>query len=109
MRATSDQHLGVGADRAEVARIQLAPNVSVELMRTSYQRQVFPKHTHEYFTIGVGLRGTGVVWFRGANHVRRGGELVVIAPGDVHTGGPAPGSAVLSYLAVQVPTSVLAL
>src|SRR5215208_2974135 len=108
MRVRSDTHLDVGSDRAEVARLELAPDVCVGLMRTSYQRHVFPKHTHEYFTIGLGLSGTGVLWFRGTNHVRRRGELVVIRPDEVHTGGPAPGSSILSYLAVHVPESVIA-
>ena len=109
MRVRSDDGLSLNADRAEVARLQLAPNVSVELMRTSFQRQVFPKHAHEYFTLGVGLRGTGVLWFRGGNHVRRRDDLVVLRPDEVHTGRPAPGSALLSYLAVHVPESVLAM
>jgi AraC-like DNA-binding protein/quercetin dioxygenase-like cupin family protein len=105
----AESRLDAEVDRAEVARVQLAPGLGVELMRTSYQRQFFPKHTHEYFTIGLGLRGVGIIWFGGANHARRRGELVVIAPGDVHTGGPAPGSAMLSYFAIQVPATVLSL
>lgn len=109
MPVSLDDGLNPRADRAEVARLQLAPNVSVELMRTSYQTQVFPKHAHDYFTLGVGLRGTGVLWFRGSNHLRQRGDLVVIRPDEVHTGRPAPGSALLSYLAVHVSESVLAL
>jgi len=109
MRASSDNGLNLSGDRAEVARLELAPDIAVELMRTSYQRQAFPKHAHEYFTIGVGLRGTGVLWFRGSNHLRQRGDLVVLRPDEVHTGRPAPGSALLSYLAVHVSESVLAL
>jgi AraC-like DNA-binding protein/quercetin dioxygenase-like cupin family protein len=109
MRAAPDDHPDVVADRAEVAQLQLAPALTVELMRTWYQRQAFPRHTHEYFTIALGLRGAGVVWLRGADRLRRLGELVVIPPGEVHTGGPAPGSAILSYLALHVPPSVLTL
>jgi AraC-like DNA-binding protein len=109
MRAASSDHSVTAVDRAEIAQIQFAPALNVELMRTWYQRQAFPRHTHEYFTLALGLRGSGVVWFRGADHVRRLGELVVIPPGEVHTGGPAPGSAMLSYLALHVPPSVLSL
>ena len=109
MRANSADGLNASADRAEVARLELAPDICVDLMRTSYQRQAFPKHAHEYFTIGVGLRGTGLLWFRGSNHLRQRGDLVVLRPDEVHTGRPAPGSALLSYLAVHVPESVLAL
>src|SRR5215217_3314857 len=109
MRSAPGNHLIVGSDRAEIVRLELMPDVAVELMRTWYQRQVFPKHSHEYFTVALGLRGSGVVWFRGADHVRRRGELVVIPPDEVHTGQPAPGASLLSYLAAHVPPSVLAL
>jgi AraC-like DNA-binding protein/quercetin dioxygenase-like cupin family protein len=109
MRAAPGDRSRAVADRAEVAQIELAPSLTVELMRTWYQRQAFPRHTHEYFTIALGLRGAGVVWFRGADRVRRLGELVMLPPGEVHTGAPAPGSAVLSYLALHVPPSVLTL
>jgi AraC-like DNA-binding protein len=105
--ASDDSHDAL--DRAEVMRLELMPGVDVELMRTWYQHQVFPKHSHDYFTIALGLRGAGVVWFGGANHVRRRGEIVVIPPEEVHTGQPAPGTPVLSYLAAHVPPSVLAL
>jgi hypothetical protein len=109
MRTTRTLHEDDAVDRAEVVRLDLLPGVTVELMRTWYQRQVFPKHSHDYFTVALGLRGAGVVWFRGADHLRRRGEIVVIPPDEVHTGQPAPGASVLSYLAAHVPPSVLAL
>ena len=102
-------HPDVNMDRADIVRLELMPGVSVELMRTWYQRQAFPRHAHEYFTVALGLQGAGVVWFRGADHLRRRGEIVVIPPDEVHTGQPAPGSAVLSYLAAHVSPPVLAL
>jgi AraC-like DNA-binding protein/quercetin dioxygenase-like cupin family protein len=109
MRTIAGVHPDGGVDRAEIVSLELMPGVAVELMRTWFQRQVFPKHSHEYFTIALGLRGEGVVWFRGADHLRRRGEIVVIPPDVVHTGQPAPGSTLLSYLAAHVPPSVLAL
>jgi AraC-like DNA-binding protein/quercetin dioxygenase-like cupin family protein len=109
MRAASVDRSDGGVDRAEVAHLELVPGVSVEVMQASYQRQVFPKHTHEYFTIGLALRGVGVVWFRGTEHVRRRGEVVVIPPGEVHTGGPAPDAPMRAYLAVHASPEVLAL
>ncbi len=77
-------------------------------MRARYRTQVFPKHTHEFFTIGVVIDGEGTMWYRGRNHVTRCGDVVVIPPGEVHTGAPAPGAPVLSYLAAHVPGDVLA-
>ncbi len=65
--------------------------------------QVFPRHMHDCFTVGVMLRGAGTLWYRGANRVTHRGNVVVIPPGEVHTGGVGRGTDVLSYLAVHVP------
>lgn len=95
-------------DRAEIAAVPMAGGSSVELMRTSYHAQSFPKHTHDFFTIGLVLRGAGTLWYRGAVHLARPGEVVVIPPGEVHTGSVAPGAGVLEYLAAHVPAEVVA-
>jgi AraC-like DNA-binding protein len=78
-------------------------------MRSTYRRQVFPRHTHEYFTLGVMLRGVGTLWYRGAERTAHRGDVVLIPPGEVHTGGMGRDTKVLSYLAVHVPADVLAL
>jgi len=91
------------SDRAEVVSLRTASGASVELMRTSYRAQSFPKHTHDFFTIGVMLRGAGRLWYRGADRLTLRGEVVVIPPGEVHTGSLAPGADVLEYVAAHVP------
>ena len=95
-------------DRAEIAAVPMAGGMSIELMRTSYRAQEFPKHTHDFFTIGVVLSGAGTLWYRGAEHLARCGEVVVIPPGEVHTGSVAPGAGVLEYVAAHVPAEVVA-
>jgi len=95
------------SDRAEVAAVPMACGSSVELMRTSYRAQSFPKHTHEFFTIGLVLRGAGTLWYRGAERTARCGEVVVIPPGEVHTGAVAPHAGVLEYVAAHVPAAVV--
>lgn len=96
------------ADHADVAALPRASGAAVELMRTTFHTQVFPRHAHEYFTLGVVLRGVGALWYRGANRVTAPGDVVAIPAGEVHTGGLARGTAVLSYLAVHVPADLLA-
>ena len=103
-----DGALRAPRDRAEIAAVPMAGGSSVELMRTSYHAQSFPRHTHDFFTIGLVLRGAGTMWYRGAEHLARRGEVVVIPPGEVHTGSVAPGSDVLEYLAAHVPADVVA-
>jgi AraC-like DNA-binding protein/quercetin dioxygenase-like cupin family protein len=94
-------------DHADVVALDTALGARVELMRTSYHTQVFPRHTHEYFTLGVVLRGAGTLWCRGSTQTTLPGDVVAIPPGEVHTGGPARNSRTLSYLAVHVPLDVL--
>lgn len=77
-------------------------------MRTWYRTQSFSRHTHEYFTVGVLLHGVGTLWYRGAERTARPGDVMVIPPGEVHTGGLGGRRDVLSYLAVHIPADVLA-
>ena len=75
------------SDHAEVIALRSAIGAPIEVMRTWYRTQSFPRHTHEYFTVGVMLRGVGTLWSRGVTHTARRGDVVIIPPGEVHTGG----------------------
>jgi AraC-like DNA-binding protein/quercetin dioxygenase-like cupin family protein len=94
-------------DRAEVAELTIASGVSVEVMRTSYRAQRFPKHSHDFYTIGLVLRGIGSLWYRGAERLTHPGEVVVIPPGEIHTGSLASGADVLEYVAAHVPAELV--
>jgi AraC-like DNA-binding protein len=76
-------------------------------MRTCYRAQAFPPHTHEYFTLGVVLSGVGTLGQRGAEHRLHPGDVVVIPPGEVHTGGTESTDEPLSYAALHLPASAL--
>ena len=93
-------------DRADVAVLEF-DGERIEVLRTVYRAMTFPRHTHDFYAIGVGLRGVGSIWYRGESHVRRRGDVVVIPPGEVHTGGVGPQSGVLSYLAAYVPAPLV--
>jgi AraC-like DNA-binding protein/quercetin dioxygenase-like cupin family protein len=109
MTAALDRRLfRAHADRADVLTLQTASGASVEVMRTSYRTQAFPRHAHEYLTLGVILRGVGTIWWSGSNHVTCPGDVVVIPAGEVHTGGVGRQTSALSYVAVHVPGEVLA-
>lgn len=64
----------------------------LELLRARFVEFSFPGHTHEEFMIAVTEEGTGVPWYRGGTHIHGPGDIVVLNPGEVHGGGPAPGS-----------------
>ncbi len=103
----TNHRLRARADRADVAVLRTALGASVELMRTSYSKQAFPRHTHDYFTLGLMLRGSGTLWYGGVFHTTYPGDVIVIPPGEVHTGGVGRGDG-LSYLAVHLPPEVFA-
>src|SRR5438105_4610702 len=95
-------------DHADALHLELASGDRIEVLRTRYVAQRFAPHAHDTFTVGLGLRGIGSIWYRGANHVRRPGDVVIIPPGEVHTGGVGPRSRLLSYVAVYLPQTVMA-
>jgi AraC-like DNA-binding protein/mannose-6-phosphate isomerase-like protein (cupin superfamily) len=96
-------------DRAELTAFRLATGAPIEVMRAWYRTQSFARHSHEYFTVGLVLSGTGSLWWRGGVQTLRPDEVVVIPPGEVHTGGLGEGDAELSYLAAHIPDEAVAL
>jgi AraC-like DNA-binding protein len=76
------------------------------VLRTLYRTQRFSRHYHDTYTFGLGLRGYGAIWYRGRNHYRCVRDVVIIPPGEVHTGGVRDEETVLSYMAVYLPPDV---
>jgi AraC-like DNA-binding protein len=60
-----------------------------EVLRATYFRHSFSRHTHEGFAIGVIERGGEAFYYRGAMHVAPAGSIIVINPGEIHTGHAA--------------------
>ncbi|MEM6428688.1 MAG: AraC family transcriptional regulator [Deinococcota bacterium] len=60
----------------------------LELLRASHLKQVFPKHTHERYAVGVIERGALGFFYRGENVVAAAGDINLCIPGEMHTGGP---------------------
>lgn len=59
---------------------------NLELLRATYVTHTFAPHVHEGYAIGVIEGGAETFTYRGATHVAGAGSLVVIQPGEVHTG-----------------------
>jgi AraC-like DNA-binding protein len=62
---------------------------NLELLRATYLTHVFAPHTHEGYAIGVIDKGAERFKYRRKMHVAAAGCLVVINPGEVHTGEAA--------------------
>lgn len=62
---------------------------NLELLRATYITHSFSPHTHEGFAIGVIVEGAEAFSYQGSVHVAPAGSIVVVNPGEVHTGHAA--------------------
>lgn len=69
------------------------PDFSVLEMRfSSYDSRIFPKHTHDSYSVGMVEQGESTFFFRGANHRIGPGQIALIPPAEVHSCNPEGGS-----------------
>jgi AraC-like DNA-binding protein len=61
----------------------------LELLRATYITHTFAPHIHEGYAIGVIDRGAESFWYRGRTHVAPQGSVVLVSPGEMHTGSAA--------------------
>ncbi|AKZ55419.1 putative araC-family regulatory protein [Streptomyces ambofaciens ATCC 23877] len=79
----------------------------LDLLTASFDRHVYAPHAHDEFTVGVTVGGLEVIAYRGG-HIHSGpGSIVVLEPGEVHTGGPAAPEG-YSYRALYAAPPLLA-
>src|SRR5436309_7218097 len=83
------------------------PVEGVELFRASLTGEVYQKHRHDTYAVGVTDRGVQVFDYRGAARVSLPGQIVVLYPDEAHDGraGTADG---FGYRIVYVEPSQLA-
>ena len=62
------------------------PMEGVELFRASLTGEVYQKHRHDTYAVGVTDRGVQVFDYRGAARVSTRGQVVVLYPDEVHDG-----------------------
>ncbi len=62
---------------------------SLDLLNARFGRQHYAPHTHDEFAIGVCVDGLETMRYRGERLYSAAGSVVVIEPGEAHTGGPA--------------------
>ena len=67
-------------------RSPLCPGV--ELRHASYRRQTFHRHSHPTYSLGIVLRGVTEFVYRGQRQRAQAGDLVLIAPDEVHDCNP---------------------
>lgn len=79
----------------------------LDLLTACFDTHVYAPHAHDEYTIGVTTGGCEVIDYRGGL-IRSGpGSIVVLAPGEMHTGGPADTADGYAYRALYADTSLL--
>ena len=75
-------------DRARLWRP--VPHLDLELLDAAFSRYSFRKHTHDTFSIGAVTSGRAVMTCNAKDYEFGPEAVVMINPGEVHDGGPAP-------------------
>lgn len=79
----------------------------LDLLTARFDKHVYAPHAHEEFTVGVCVGGSEIIDYRGG-HLRTGpGSIVVLAPGEMHTGGPANTTDGYAYRALYAAPGLL--
>ena len=73
----------------EWSQIWHNPRLDVGLLQASYVRHAYPRHSHDYYVIGLIEQGLQSFTHRGAKHFTPPGGVILINPGAVHTGEAA--------------------
>lgn len=79
----------------------------LDLLTARFDSHVYAPHAHDEYTIGVSIGGSELIGYRGG-HLRTGpSSIVVLAPGEMHTGGPATADG-YAYRALYADPALLA-
>ncbi|CAL9579403.1 AraC family transcriptional regulator [Streptomyces sp. enrichment culture] len=79
-----------GREQARWTRARLGRcGPPLDLLTARFDRHEYAPHTHDEFTVGVTVGGREVIAYRGGRIHSGPGSIVVLEPGEMHTGGPA--------------------
>ncbi len=73
----------------EWARTWYDPRLDLRLLEANYVRHAYPRHSHDYYVIGVIDRGRQSFTHEGRKYFTPPGGVILINPGVAHTGEPA--------------------
>lgn len=97
-----------GAERALWRRARLGHGgPPLDLLTASFRRHTYAPHAHDEYTIGVCMGGYEVIDYRGGRIRTGAGTIVVLDPGEVHTGGPGNATDGYAYRALYAEPSLL--
>ncbi|MFC9084706.1 AraC family ligand binding domain-containing protein, partial [Streptomyces sp. NPDC057062] len=79
-----------GREQARWTRARLGRcGPALDLLTARFARPEYAPHAHDEYTVGVTVGGLETIAYRGGRIVSGPGSIVVLEPGEMHTGGPA--------------------
>ncbi|KUF20106.1 AraC family transcriptional regulator [Streptomyces silvensis] len=99
---------GPTAERATWTRTALGASSTLDLLTARFDRHRYAPHAHEEFTVGVCVHGTEIIDYRGGRLDVGRGAVVVLAPGEPHTGRPGSSGDGYAYRAMYPTPHLLA-
>ncbi|MBE9178995.1 AraC family transcriptional regulator [Oculatella sp. LEGE 06141] len=75
--------------REQVSFWRVPEMANLELLQATYITHCFTRHAHDTYAIGVIQQGAEAFAYRGSNHVAPASHIVLINPGEMHTGHAA--------------------
>ncbi|WP_149828504.1 helix-turn-helix domain-containing protein [Streptomyces tailanensis] len=95
-----------GKTRTRWTRATLGrPDRPLDLLTARFDRHRYAPHTHEEFSVGICVLGASCIDYRGGALTVGEGAIVVLAPGEPHTGESAYGT--YAYRALYPATALL--
>ena len=73
------------------ARVSPAPGQVLDLLHAR-MAEPFAPHVHDGFSIGACIEGLEMIRYRDRRHYAAPGSVVILPPGEAHTGGPSDGA-----------------
>lgn len=105
--ATGEAAMGARREEARWTRATLGRDgPPLDLLTAHFDQHRYAPHAHDEFTIGVCVGGSEIIDYRGGRIHTGPGSIVVLAPGEMHTGGPAASDG-YAYRALYAEPSLL--
>lgn len=100
-------HAAVRSTGLEHARLRRLPSPHpCDLLQARFVTHAFAPHAHETYAIGVCASGRVGLAHGGARHTLGAGDLLLLNPGELHTGEPADADG-WSYTMVYPPVALV--
>lgn len=94
--------------RHEWSQHRRDPALDLEALHAVFTTHAFARHWHDYYVVGLVEEGAQRFWCRRDTHLTPRGGLILLNPGEAHTGEAAAGAAGFTYKALYPTAAHLA-